>query len=53
VESYDVASNTWESVANMLENRQNFSAVSIGSAGPSEEEDLFDAPIVKAYNRKT
>jgi hypothetical protein len=47
VERYDVASNTWEAVADMLGGRQWPGAVTIGSAGPAEEQDLFDLLIAK------
>jgi hypothetical protein len=48
VERYDVASNTWKSVADMLNERSHFGAVTIGSTGPAEEQDIFDVLIVKA-----
>jgi hypothetical protein len=48
VERHDAASNTWAIVGNMLEGRRYFNAVTIGSAGPTEEQDLFDALIAKA-----
>jgi hypothetical protein len=48
VERYDVATDTWTAVANMLEGRRNFGAVTIGSADPAEEQDLFDSLIAKA-----
>jgi kelch-like protein 10 len=48
VERYDVADNTWTAVADMLGCRSSFGAVTIGSASPAEEQDLFDALIVKA-----
>jgi hypothetical protein len=51
VERYDVASNTWVFVPNMLEGRTYFGAVTIGSTGPAEEQDLFDSLIVKASIR--
>jgi hypothetical protein len=38
----------WHSVADMLERRERFNAVTIGSAGPAEEQDLFDSLIAKA-----
>jgi hypothetical protein len=50
-ERYDVASNTWIAVANMREGRSLHCAVTIGSAGPSEEPDLFDTLIAKAARR--
>jgi hypothetical protein len=43
-----VTSNTWTFVADLLEGRRHFCAVTTGSAGPAEEQDLFDALIVKA-----
>jgi hypothetical protein len=48
VERYDAANNTWASVAYMLEGRRSFGSVTIGSMGPAEAQDLFDALIVKA-----
>jgi hypothetical protein len=48
VERYDVASNTWTFVENMHESRYALCAVTIGSAGRSEEQDLFDSLIAKA-----
>jgi hypothetical protein len=50
VERYDVATNTWTTVADMLERRSHFCAVTIGTMGPTEEQDLFDALIAKASN---
>jgi hypothetical protein len=52
VECYDVASNTWKAVADMLERRYAYGAVSIRSAGPVEEQDLFDSLIAKASIRR-
>jgi hypothetical protein len=51
VERYDAASNTWAIVGNMLESRRYLNAVTIGSAGPAEKQDLFDALIAKASKR--
>jgi N-acetylneuraminic acid mutarotase len=52
VERYNVASNTWTdvaAVADMLEERMHFGAVTTESAGPVfEEQDLFDSLIAKA-----
>jgi hypothetical protein len=50
VERYDVAANTWTKVADMLEGRDHFCAVTVGPAGPAEEQDLFDVLIAKASN---
>jgi hypothetical protein len=50
VECHDVATDTWTSVADMLEGRSLFNAVTIESAGPAEEQDLFDTLIAKACN---
>jgi hypothetical protein len=47
-ERYDVATDTWTAVGSMLKSRFNCSAVTIGSANPSEEQDLFDSLIAKA-----
>jgi hypothetical protein len=50
VKRYDVANTgTWTAVADMmLEGRYYFHAVTIGSADPAEEQDLFDSLIAKA-----
>jgi hypothetical protein len=48
VERYDVVSNTWRCVVDMLEGRKFFGVVTIGSAGPAGEQNLFDSLIVKA-----
>jgi N-acetylneuraminic acid mutarotase len=48
VERYDVTSNTWVNVANMLEARRYFGAVTNGLA---EEQDLFDVLIIKSSGR--
>jgi hypothetical protein len=48
VERYDVATNTWTVVADMLEGRFLSCTVTIGSAGPAEEQNLFDSLIAKA-----
>ena len=53
VERYDVVTNTWTDVADMLEGRSNFCAVTIGSASPAEEENLFDTLIAKAFSRQS
>jgi N-acetylneuraminic acid mutarotase len=45
VERYDPASDTWSSVANMLEGRDCSGAVTVGSSDPVEEQDLFDSLI--------
>jgi hypothetical protein len=45
----DVVSNTWTvAVANMLQGRHDFDAVTIRSEGPTEELDLFDSLIAMA-----
>jgi hypothetical protein len=43
-----VAINTWAAMANMLEERYFFCAVTNRSAGRAEEQDLFDSLIAKA-----
>jgi hypothetical protein len=48
VERYDVATNTWTAVACMIEIRQCFGAVTIGSIGSADERNLFDDIIAKA-----
>jgi hypothetical protein len=52
-ERYDAASDTWCFVANMLEGRRAFKAVTIeSSAGPAKEQDLFDSLIAKAARQE-
>jgi hypothetical protein len=53
VERYDVATDTWMGMAYMLESRRNFGAVTIGSADPVLEQDIFDSIIVKAVRECT
>jgi hypothetical protein len=53
VERYDVASNMWTAVADMLHARNSCGAVTIGSTGPAEEQDLFDSLIAKASRHPT
>jgi hypothetical protein len=48
VERYDMASDTWTAVADMLEGRAGFCAVTIGSGDKAEDQDLFDSLIAKA-----
>jgi hypothetical protein len=48
VERYNVTTDTWTAVANMLEGRRAFCSVTIGSVGPAEEEDLFDRLIANS-----
>jgi N-acetylneuraminic acid mutarotase len=48
MERYDAASDTWTAVADMLESRHLFSAVTVASMGPAEEQSLFDSLIAKA-----
>jgi N-acetylneuraminic acid mutarotase len=52
VERYDIALNTWTAHADMLEERTQFGVVTIGSAGPAGEQDLFDSLIAKASKRR-
>jgi hypothetical protein len=51
VECYDMSSNTWQAVSDMLEGRRLFGAVTIGSVDSAEEQDLFDSLIAKASSR--
>jgi Ni,Fe-hydrogenase III small subunit len=51
VERYDLVSNTWTAVADMLQARLYPCAVTIGSTGPTEEQNLFDSLIAKASER--
>jgi hypothetical protein len=48
VERYDVATDMWTAVTDLRKGRELFHAVTIGSAGPAEEQDLFDSLIDKA-----
>jgi hypothetical protein len=50
VERYDAATDTWSEVANMLEGRFAFGAVTIGPTDPVEEQNLFDSLISKAIS---
>jgi hypothetical protein len=52
VQRYDLASDTWNAVVDMLEGRRFFSAVTIGSSGPAEEQDLFDSLIARASGHR-
>jgi hypothetical protein len=52
VERYDVDSDTWTAVADMLGGRCAFCSVTIGSAGPAEEKDLFDK-LIETANLRT
>jgi hypothetical protein len=47
MERYDVTSDTWTAVSDMLQGRSSFSAVTVGSADMVEE-DLFGTLIAKA-----
>jgi hypothetical protein len=48
VERYDIATDTWTVMADMLEGRAFFGAVTIQPAGPAEEQDLLDALVTQA-----
>jgi hypothetical protein len=48
VERYDVASDTWTPVADFIQGRCCCCAVTMGSSGSAEEQDLFDSLIAKA-----
>jgi hypothetical protein len=43
---------TWTAVAYMLEGRSHFGCVAIRSAGPAEEQDLFDTLIAQTSSRE-
>jgi hypothetical protein len=49
VERYDIPSNTWMPMADLIEGRRFFGAVTIGHVVPTEELNLFDSFIVN-YN---
>jgi hypothetical protein len=51
VQRYDVTTHTWTEVADMHEGRSRFGAITIGSVGAAEEQDLFDSLIAKAARR--
>jgi hypothetical protein len=51
VERYDVTSDTWTVVADMLQGRSNSQAVTIRSTGLAAEQNLFDSLIAKASER--
>jgi hypothetical protein len=48
VERYDVANDTWTAVADMLQHRNGFGAVTIEVASPAEDQNLFDSLIAQA-----
>jgi N-acetylneuraminic acid mutarotase len=52
VERYDIATDTWTVVADMLQGRAFFGAATIQPAGPGEEQDLFDALITQATRHR-
>jgi kelch-like protein 8 len=52
VECYDIASNTWTAVADMLGGRTQLGAAPIASAGPAEEQNLFDSLIAKSFSHR-
>jgi predicted kinase len=52
VERYDVATDAWTAVANMLKGRVNSGAVTIWSADSAEDRDLFDSLIGKAARER-
>jgi hypothetical protein len=52
VECYDAGTDTWTRVADMLKGRGYSCAVTIGSAGPAKEQDLFDSLIAKVIHRE-
>jgi hypothetical protein len=45
-----MAADTWMAVVDMLEGRTFFGAVAIGSAGPADEQGLFDSLIDKCQS---
>jgi N-acetylneuraminic acid mutarotase len=53
VDRYDKATDTWTAVADMLEGRAYFRAVTIRSTGPAEEQDLFDSLIAQASSPRS
>jgi hypothetical protein len=51
MERYAVSTHTWTMVADMLQPRRSFSAVTTCVEGPAIEQDLFDSLIAKAPSR--
>jgi N-acetylneuraminic acid mutarotase len=52
VERYDVVTDTWTAVVDMLEGRAGFCAVTIWSGDMAEDQDLFDSLIAKAARER-
>jgi N-acetylneuraminic acid mutarotase len=52
VECYDVATDTWTVMADMLEGRAFFGAATIQPTDPAEEQDLFDELIIEAIRHR-
>jgi hypothetical protein len=52
VERYDVDTDKWTAVVDMLESRKSFCSVTIGSADPAWEQDPFDSLITKAVRER-
>jgi hypothetical protein len=52
VARYNVATDTWTAMVDMLEGRRFFGSVTIGSSGPTEEQDLFNALITKVIRQR-
>jgi hypothetical protein len=52
VERYDVDLDTWTAHVDILEERNQFGAVTVGSTGPVGEQDLFDSLIAKVSKRR-
>jgi N-acetylneuraminic acid mutarotase len=50
-ERYDISTDTWTAVTDMLEGRISFCAIATGSVGPAEELNLFDSLIAQASTR--
>jgi hypothetical protein len=48
VKRYDVVSNTWIALGDMLEGRWSFCTVNIDCEGSAAEQNIYDALIAKA-----
>jgi hypothetical protein len=53
MERYDVATDTWTAIADLLQGRRSFGAIGIESVGAAEEQDLFDSLIAEACIRRS
>jgi hypothetical protein len=52
MERYDMAADTWTTMPDMIGDRTFFAAVTVGSEGTAEEQNLFDALIAKTSTQR-